>query len=118
MTPEPSAPTPTRQPAVAIALVLVGLGLGLAIAAVDSSPGWDDSGITAGVVVLAAAGLAAIDGRRPWLWAALIGAPTAIVEIVTTGNTGSLLAIAFAAVGASIGWAVGREVRRPGPSAG
>jgi hypothetical protein len=84
------------------------LGLGLLIALIDRSPGWDSTGITA-VALIAATGLSAYLGRvRPWLWALLVGVPTPLIEITGSGATGSLLALAFAAVGAGIGWALAR----------
>lgn len=92
-------------------LLLGGLALavGIAIALVDSSPGWDSTGITAMALVTSGAAFAALAaGRRPWLWALLVGLPAPVVEIARTGNTGSILALAFAAVGAAIGWAVRR----------
>ena len=45
---------------------------------------------------------------RPWLWALLVGLPTPILDIVRTGNSGSVLALGFAAAGAAVGWAVRR----------
>ena len=96
------------RPAARIALAALAFGAGLAIALVDASPGWDSSGITAGTLLLAAA-MAAFAGRdQPWLWALLIGLPTPIIEISGGGLTGSLLALAFAAPGAAIGWALAR----------
>ena len=81
---------------------------GLAIALVDSSPGWDASGITAGLLLLASGVAAFVDCRRPWLWALLVGLPTPLIEIPSTGSTGSILALAFAAAGAAAGWALAR----------
>jgi hypothetical protein len=86
----------------------IALLFGLAIALADSSPGWDSTGITAGAL-LVAGGAAAFVGRdRPWLWALLVGGPTPTIEILGTGATGSLLALAFAGVGAAIGWGAAR----------
>jgi hypothetical protein len=48
---------------------------------------------------------------RPWLWALLVGLPTPVLGIVRAGNTGSVLALAFAAFGAATGWAVSRAAR-------
>jgi hypothetical protein len=91
------------------ALAVVALGFGLGVAVVDSSPGWDSDGITAGLLLLGGAVATGVArGRRPWLWALLVGLPTPAIEIVQTGNTGSVLALVFAAVGAAIGWAVAR----------
>ena len=90
-------------------LAIVALVAGIAIGLVDSSPGWDSTGITAGALVLTA-GVAAWLGRdRPWLWALLVGLPTPILGILRTGNTGSVLALGFAALGAAVGWAFRRS---------
>ena len=77
--------------------------LGAGIAYVDSRPGWDDTGITAGSVFLAAA---ALSFARPRLAPAIalgIGAFIPIVEITRDGNYGSLLAMGIAIVGVLCG---------------
>jgi hypothetical protein len=84
------------------------LPVGLAIALVDGSPGWDSTGITAGALLVAGGTAAFIARDRPWLWALLVGVPTPTLEILGTGATGSLLALAFAGVGAAIGWGAAR----------
>jgi hypothetical protein len=89
----------------AIVALLAGVGIGL----VDSSPGWDSTGITAGALVLTAGVVAWLGRDRPWLWALLVGLPTPILDIVRTGNTGSVLALGFAAVGAAVGWILRRS---------
>jgi hypothetical protein len=91
------------------ALALAALGAGVAIGLVDSSPGWDSTGLTAGALVLVTALVAWIGRDRPWLWALLVGLPTPILDVLRTGNTGSVLALGFAAVGAAIGWALRRS---------
>src|SRR3954469_24785997 len=58
-----------------LALGLVAIALGTGIGSIDSRPGWDDTGVTAGLLILAAALVSAIDGHRPWLWALLVGLP-------------------------------------------
>ena len=91
---------------------LMGLAVvsGLAIGFVDSRPGWDDTGITAGLLILAAGAAAIVSGRRPWLWALLVGAGTPLLEIPTGGSLASLAALVLAAVGALAGWLVSRSV--------
>ena len=84
------------------------LGAGVVIGLVDSSPSWDSTGITAGALFLAAALFAGAARDRPWLWALLVGLPTPILDIVRTGNAGSVLALGFAATGAAVGWAIRR----------
>jgi hypothetical protein len=91
--------------------------VGAAIAFVDSRPGWDDTGITVGLLVLAAGVVAGASGRRPWMWALLVGAWTPAVEVATGGSAASFAALGFAAVGALGGWALRRSLAtgdRPG----
>lgn len=95
------------------AALVVAIAAGIAIALVDSSPGWDSTGITAGLLLLGAAAAASIARDRPWLWALLVGLPTPILETVRDGNAGSWLALIFAAGGAAIGWAAARAGRLP-----
>ena len=90
---------------------VVALAIGVVVALIDSSPGWDSTGITAGLLFLGAGAAAAIGRDRPWLWALLVGLPTPLLETVRDGNAGSWLALVFAALGAAVGWALGRSVR-------
>lgn len=93
-----------------IALVVAAIG-GLAIAWIDTSPGWDDTGITAGLLVMGAGVAAGISGRRPWLWALLVGLPTPIVELAQGGDPAVLAALGFAAIGAAAGYLIARAIR-------
>jgi hypothetical protein len=92
-----------------IALAIGALGAGVAIGIVDSSPGWDSTGITAVALATAADAAAWVGRDRPWLWALLVGLPTPILDIIRTGNGGSVLALGFAALGAAIGWGARRS---------
>jgi hypothetical protein len=98
-----------REPVLAVLAVAAGL----AIAVLDSRPGWDDSGITAALLALAAFVVAAVSGRRPWLWALLVGVWTPLAEMPSSGATGSLLALAIAAIGAFAGFGLVRLLVRP-----
>lgn len=92
--------------------LLVGaIAAGVVIGIMDASPGWDSTGVTAGLLLVASGTVVALDGHRPWLWAVLVGAPTPLLELPGGGSTGSLLALAFAAVGAAIGWGIARAAR-------
>jgi hypothetical protein len=91
-----------------LGLAALALAAGVAIGLADSSPGWDSTGLTAGALFISAAVFAGLARDRPWLWAVLVGLPTPILDVVRTGNTGSILALGFAAAGAAIGWAVRR----------
>ncbi|MEX0710079.1 MAG: hypothetical protein WD116_02625 [Chloroflexota bacterium] len=97
-----------------IALVVAGLAIGLTVAYFDSRPTWDDTGITVAVLLLTAGMLAGLSGRRPWLWAVLVGAWTPLLEIPLDGEWLSILALAAAGIGAALGYWVVSSARRPG----
>lgn len=84
-------------------LLLVALILGALIAWVDSRPTWDDTGITAGVLLLISAGFGAARPRFAWLWALALGAWIPIVNIVIARNFGAILALGIAFIGAYLG---------------
>jgi hypothetical protein len=88
----------------------IAVAFGFLVASIDSRPGWDDSGVTAGLLVAGAALAAGVDGRRPWLWTLLVGAPLAIIEVPATGSAASLVGLVFAGIGASFGLLVRRAI--------
>lgn len=83
-------------------LGVIAIVLGIGIAYFDSQPTWDDTAITAALLLLGAGMLSGLSGRRPWLWAVLIGAWTPLIE-VTGGEWWSLLALGAAAIGSAMG---------------
>lgn len=95
------------------ALAVAGLGIGLTMAYFDSQPGWDDTAITFAVLLLTAGMLAGLSGRRPWLWAILVGGWTPLAGIALNGEWLSLIALAAAGIGAALGHRVVRSARRP-----
>ena len=84
---------------------------GLAIAWLDSRQGWDDTGVTAGLILLTSGGFAALRPARPWLWAVAIGGWIPLLGIASSGNYGSLLALAVSFLGAYSGALVVRTIR-------
>jgi hypothetical protein len=86
-------------------LFALALGIGLCITWVDSRPGWDDTGITAGLILLACAGLGIAMPERAWLWALLVGGWIPLVGIILHQNYGSILALIIAFIGAYLGFA-------------
>lgn len=91
-------------------LFAVGLGLGLSIGYVDSRPSWDDTGITAGLLLLCTTMLGGLAPQRPWLWALCVGLWIPVFEIYNSSHYGSLLALAVAFIGAYGGMLVRRAV--------
>jgi len=81
-------------------LALVAGVIGLTLGYLDSRPSWDDSGITAALLLLTSALVAALSGRRPWLWALLIGIWIPLFEVRGAAGLASLAALALSALGA------------------
>lgn len=77
--------------------------LGLAIMWVDSSPGWDDTGIIAEVILLTCALFAGVSPARAWHWALAVGVWIPLHGLFGTHNYGSLLALVPAFLGAYLG---------------
>jgi len=93
-------------------LLAVALITGLFITYVDSQPSWDDTGITAGAILLTCGLIALIGYRRPWLLALVVGGWIPLRGILVTQNYGSILALIIAFVGAYAGWAFRLGIRR------
>jgi hypothetical protein len=96
--------------------IVVAIGGGLAIAVIDSRPGWDSTGITAGLLAIVALVAVLLEGSGKPLRAAaiaiLVGIWIPILEISAPGANGPLLAFVFSGVGAFIGWVAARGLRR------
>lgn len=92
---------------------------GLFIAYVDSRPTWDDSGITAGAILLSSGLITLLGFRRPWLIALAIGLWMPLYETVTSHNFKfpgvilfPLVILLIATVGAYAGWAARLGIRK------
>lgn len=86
------------------------LALGAAVAWLDTRPNWDDTGITAGCLFLAA-GVAVAVGVRWWLAAVLVALPLLAVEYRSAGWS-ITLALLFTSVGAGAGSGLAGPARR------
>jgi hypothetical protein len=93
-------------------LLLGALALGLLSALVDSSPGWDDTGVSAAAVFVGAAAFGATRPSRAWLWALAVGLWIPVLGIVDRGNVAALLALVPALLGAFAGAAARRLLAR------
>ena len=95
-------------------LLLAGaLVLGLAIALVDSSPGWDDTGVSAGLLLVAAGLSGAARPSRAWLWALALGLWIPVLGIAVRGNLAALIALVPAFLGAFAGAGARRLLTGP-----
>ncbi len=86
-----------------IVFVFVALIAGLLIGWLDSRPTWDDTGITVGLIVITCILLGLARPQQAWVWALLVGGWVPVLNIVLHHNYGSVLALAFAFVGAYAG---------------
>ena len=100
-------------------LFVVAVLLGLFIAFVDSRPGWDDTGITAGAMLLSSGLLTLLGYRRPWLIGLAIGLWTPLYETYLSHNLRfpgvilfPLFVVLIPMVGAYAGWAVRLGIRK------
>lgn len=87
---------------------------GAALVIIDTRPGWDDTAVTAGGLFLCGLVVAALSGRRPWIWALLIGIWLPLVEVLQGANPAIFLALLFALAGAIAGYAIRRGVSEAG----
>jgi hypothetical protein len=84
-------------------LLLIAIAVGHFFAYVDSRPNWDDTGVLVLMIVVASAILAFLSPRRPWVWSLAVGIWLPLHNFIHNGNLGSLIALAFALVGAYLG---------------
>jgi hypothetical protein len=82
---------------------LLACGAGILIALVDSSPGWDDTGVTVATILGASALFGAFRPDRAISSAFAVGIWVPAFEVRSTGNFGSLLALAMALAGSGAG---------------
>lgn len=97
--------------------IAAALAAGALIAYVDTRPHWDDTGVTAGLLLLSALTLAF---ARPRLWIAIalaVGVWIPLVEISQSHNAGSLIALAIAFIGALCGLGIRSLIEPPAPHA-
>ena len=96
-----------------VLMVIAAVAVGIMIAWIDSRPGWDDTGITAGLVILSAAVFGALHPTRAWIWALSVGVWIPLTGILLHGNYGSLLALGVALLGAYAGALTRRGLAPP-----
>ncbi|HUR82043.1 MAG TPA: hypothetical protein VM733_14860 [Thermoanaerobaculia bacterium] len=89
-------------------LIAIAAAAGSVIGYVDSRPGWDDTGITAGTLLLTACVLATLRPRAAALIGLAAGLPVVLFNVIVHGGFGSLLAIAFSMAGAAVGYGLNR----------
>jgi hypothetical protein len=86
-----------------VILLLVAMLAGATITYIDSRPNWDDTGVTAGAILLTCGILALLSPSRWWVWAFAVGSWIPLFGIVRTHNYGAVLALVVAFLGALSG---------------
>jgi len=86
------------------------LSLGAGVAWLDTRPKWDDTGITAGCLLLAA-GVVAAARLRWWQASLLVACPLMLAECRSAG-WGVVVALGFTTVGAALGSGLASLARR------
>ena len=84
-------------------VVPLALALGFAIAYVDSSPGWDDTGVSAAALMSISGSFGLLYPARSWLWALAVGLWIPALSIAFHHNFESVFALLFAFAGSYSG---------------
>jgi hypothetical protein len=82
------------------------LAAGAAIAWIDSRPTWDDTGVTAAMLLVASGVFGFASPRLAWVWALAVGAWIPLVAMTHHQRPWSLLVLGFTFAGAYIGWGI------------
>lgn len=100
--------TNPRQILTLVATSTLGLGLGL----VDTSPNWDDTGISAGVLVLLCLTFGAVRSAPAWAVALSIAAWIPLLNMAKSGNAESLMVLPIALLATYAGSGLLAGIRR------
>ncbi len=92
-------------------LVAVSILIGFVIAWIDTRPGWDDTGIEVGLILLSSAGCGILSPRFAWLWALSIGVWTPLANALAHHGFASSITLVFAFVGAYAGAFIGKSIK-------
>lgn len=98
----------------AVAVLCAAL-LGIGIAYVDSRPHWDDTGITAGALLLTAMLFGIALPNRPWTLALAVGVWIPLYMLLRNGQVSILFVLLFPLAGARGGSAIRRAAHAFGP---
>ena len=93
-------------------LLAIGAAAGLLITYVDSRPGWDDTGITAGLLFISAGLLTLLGFRRPWLMGLAVGIWLPAYYIYRAHDPLMLIVLLIPMAAAYLGWAARWGLRK------
>ena len=84
-------------------LFILSIFLGMLIGYIDSSPHWDDTGVTVAMILFASSILGFVMPHRAWIWALSVGIWIPIWNIILNNNYSSVISIVIAFAGAYLG---------------
>jgi hypothetical protein len=93
-------------------LLVLAIACGLFLAFVDSRPHWNDTGITAGGLLISAGLVTFLGHPRPWLIGLAVGIWIPLLYIYQNQTFSMLFVLLIPLVGAYTGWAVRMGVRK------
>lgn len=93
-------------------LLVVAILCGVFLAYVDSSPGWDDTGVTAGGLLITAGIITLLGHPRPWLIGLAVGMWIPLLYIYQNQEFSMVLVLIIPVIGAYAGWAVRLGIRK------
>jgi len=85
------------------AVLIIAIIFGLLIGWIDSSPNWDDTGITAAAIFIIAASFGFIIPKRAWVWALAVSIWVPLFNIILHHNFTAFLALIISFIGAYLG---------------
>ncbi len=88
------------------------LAAGIIIFWIDSSTGWDDTGVTVGLILVSSIAAGFLYPRNMWLWALLIGIWLPLANIIKHGDIKFLVILLIPFAGAYAGGLVCRIINR------
>ncbi len=92
-------------------LVVISILIGLIIAWIDTRPGWDDTGVEVGIILIGSAGCGLLSPRFAWLWALCIGIWAPLANALAHHGLASSITLVFAFVGAYGGAFIGKSIK-------
>ena len=93
-------------------LLMAAILFGVFLAYVDSSPGWDDTGVTAGGLLLTAGMITLLGYPRPWLIGLVVGIWIPLLYIYQNHDFNMLFVLIIPLIGAYAGWVVRMGIRK------
>lgn len=87
--------------------------MGITIAWIDSRPNWDDTGVSAFLVLMAALLCGYLAAKKPWIIALAVSLWIPLYSILSTHNYGAFLALIPGFIGAYAGYLLKKLIVNP-----